>query len=71
LNATQDLELTEAQLMGEGEAIKLNFVKFQYVSNMTIFIPENLGGETTQVSSLKLFGSPVIQMNMSEFKKQG
>jgi hypothetical protein len=38
---------------------------------MTIFIPENLGGETTQVSSLKLFGSPVIQMNMSEFKKQG
>jgi len=58
-------------MTGEGEAIKLNFVKFQYVSNLTLFFSENNGGDTTQISSLKLFGTPVIQMNMSEFKKQG
>jgi hypothetical protein len=63
--------LTEEQMTGEGEAIKLNFVKFQYVSNLTLFFSENNGGDTTQISSLKLFGTPVIQMNMSEFKKQG
>ena len=71
LKPVQELELIESQMAGEGDAVKLNFVKFQYVSNLTLFISENNGGDTTQLSSLKIFGTPVIQMNMAEFKKQG
>ena len=71
LNATQEIDLQDDQMAGEGSPMKLNFVKFQYVSNLTIFIGENKGGDTTQISRLSLFGSPVLQMNMSDFKKQG
>jgi hypothetical protein len=67
---TQELALTPEALAAD-RAEKLNYVKFQYVSNITLFFPENHGADTTMLSSLKLFGTPVIQCDMSNFKKQG
>ena len=67
---TQELVLTPEKLTTD-TAEKLNYVKFQYVSNLTLFFPENKGGDTTMLSNLKLFGTPVISCDMSNFKKQG
>jgi hypothetical protein len=67
---TQELTLTPEGLTTD-TAEKLNYVKFQYVSNLTLFFPENNGADTTMLSNLKLFGTPVIQCDMSNFKKQG
>lgn len=70
LKPTQTLQLTEQQLCGDS-VVELEFVKFQYVSDVTLFVAENNGGDTTVLSSLRFFGAPIAQTNMSEFKKQG
>lgn len=67
---TQEIELSPNSLTSD-TAEKLNYVKFQYVSNLTLFFPDNNGGDTTMLSNLKVFGSPVVQCDMSQFKKQG
>lgn len=65
----QTLELTPDDVK-EGSLIPLRFVKFQNVSNITLFIKDNLSGdEVTQLDYLGFIGSPVNATNMSEFKR--
>ncbi|ELT98129.1 hypothetical protein CAPTEDRAFT_160246 [Capitella teleta] len=53
-----------------GNLIPLRYVKFQNVSNITIFVADNQGGEeTTQIDYLGFIGTPVGTTNMAEFKR--
>ena len=50
--------------------MELRFVKFQSVSNLQIFIADNMSGsEITQIDSLTVYGAPVSTTNMQEFKR--
>jgi len=69
MEPTQLLELREAQVT-EGEIIQLRYVKFQNVQNVQFFIKDNqAGADTTRISMLKLFGTPIQATNMGEFKR--
>ncbi|KAA0193147.1 Thioredoxin-like protein [Hyalella azteca] len=66
--AAQELTLTEKDL--KGSLIKLKYVKFQNVQNLTIFIQDNQSGdEVTRINSIQVIGSPVQTTNMSDFKR--
>mmetsp|Transcript_3672 Transcript_3672/g.6804 ORF Transcript_3672/g.6804 Transcript_3672/m.6804 type:complete len:195 (+) Transcript_3672:65-649(+) len=68
---TQVIELTAADLKEDAEPVKLIFVKFQRVRNITMFVEDNAGGEITALGSLKIFGRTLANLNMKEFKRQG
>jgi len=56
--------------IGDNSLIPLRFVKFQNVQSLLIFVKDNQGNaETTQIDHLAVFGSPIIQTNMNEFKR--
>ncbi|KAF2358305.1 PITH domain [Trinorchestia longiramus] len=60
--------LTEKDLCGS--LLKLKYVKFQNVQNLTIFIQDNQSGdEVTRVNSIQVIGSPMQTTNMSDFKR--
>lgn len=66
---TQQLDLTPEDIQ-EGSLVQLRYVKFQNVSNVTIFIKDNQeGGEVTQLDYLGFVGTPVGATNMSDFKR--
>jgi thioredoxin len=68
MEPTQLLELSESQL--NGEIINLRFVKFQNVQNVQFFVVDNQSdADTTRISMLKIFGSPINATNMGEFKR--
>jgi len=55
-----------------GGVIVLPFVKFQYVTNLTIFISGNLADdEVTTLDRIQLFGQGIAPTDMKEFKKVG
>lgn len=54
-----------------GIDIPLTYVRYQFVSDITVFIEENNGGDQTQISHLCFIGEPVQQMDMGAFKAQG
>uniref|UniRef100_A0A7S2SRN7 PITH domain-containing protein n=1 Tax=Rhizochromulina marina TaxID=1034831 RepID=A0A7S2SRN7_9STRA len=66
----QALELTPEDLAADS-VTNLYSVKFQRVNSLTIFVEESTGGDLTQISGLKLFGTTVQGTNMAEFKKVG
>lgn len=71
LNETQEFELTEADLKS-GKPVETNFVKFQNVNSVTIFIETNQDEEeVTMLNKLQLFGCVRKGTNMSELKKVG
>lgn len=70
VDPTQTLDLTAADLKEDAGAIRLNFVKFQRVRSITIFIEDNAGGDVSALGGLKLFGRTVGTTNMNDFKKQ-
>ncbi|KAG1676058.1 hypothetical protein FOA52_014923 [Chlamydomonas sp. UWO 241] len=68
--AAQEFDLTPAQLAGE--AIPLKFVKFQSVTQLSVFIESNQGGEeTTKVTKIALMGQTGEgdKFNVAEIKK--
>lgn len=66
--AAQEFVLTEKEL--SGSLIKLKFVKFQNVQNLTVFIQDNQdGGEVTRLNYMQLVGSPMQTTNMADFKR--
>jgi hypothetical protein len=66
----QELVLSSDELAGA--EIILDFVKYQNVTNLTIFVDENLeGSDFTEILSLDLHGCPVMKTDMSAFKKVG
>ncbi|GAX13733.1 hypothetical protein FisN_30Lu021 [Fistulifera solaris] len=69
VDPTQTLHLTTEQLKEHAAPIPLQFVKYQRVKSMTLFIEDNQGGDVTALGGLKFYGRPVVSTNMSEFKK--
>jgi len=69
MEPTQLLELSDGQVT-DGEIIGLRYVKFQNVQNVQFFVSDNFtGADTTRISMLKIFGSPINATNMGEFKR--
>jgi len=67
--ATQILEIDKKDLES-GNPVNLNFVKFQNVQNILIFIQDNQdGSDETRIDHLQLFGSSVSTTNMKDFKR--
>nr|CAB3267399.1 thioredoxin-like protein 1 [Phallusia mammillata] len=65
----QEISLTPEDV-SEGKVIKLKFVKLQTVNNLTLFIPDNQGGEeTTIIERIVLYGKTVSTTNMDDFKR--
>lgn len=65
----QSLEIASTDLTA-GNPVNLQFVKFQNVQNMQIFVENNHdGSDTTRIDYLQLFGSPIQTTNMSDFKR--
>ncbi|CAH8659756.1 unnamed protein product [Dicrocoelium dendriticum] len=59
---TKDLE--------DGAITPLNYVKFQKVTTLTIFIADNQQGtDVTRIDKLLFYGSPVNTTNMQNFKR--
>ena len=67
---TQTLKLTPEDLREDG-LTKLRFVRFQKVTQLTVFIEDNAGAEITQLVHLGIFGESIHRTNMDELKKSG
>lgn len=70
VDPTQSLELTATDLNEDADPIRLQFVKFQRVRSITIFVEDSAGGDVSALGGLKFFGRTVITTNMKDFKKQ-
>ncbi|CAG8485796.1 13660_t:CDS:2 [Ambispora gerdemannii] len=69
IEETQTLELTEKDYE-ETSVIPLRFVKFQAVTNLVLFVQDNLGDEdTTIIKNLVFIGSPVETTKIENLKK--
>jgi len=65
-----EFELTAMDI--GGGTINLPFVKFQFVTNLTIFISNNQADdEVTTLERIQLFGQSIAPTDMKEFKKVG
>lgn len=64
--STQDLVL-EAESVREGKAIPLRFVKFQSVTSIQLFFP-NDGQDQTKVQRIQFLGEPSQKMDMKDWK---
>ncbi|RIB26309.1 galactose-binding domain-like protein [Gigaspora rosea] len=65
---TQLFQLTENDCVDNTIKILLEFVKFQNISQITIFIENNIGNkETTSFKQLKLIGTPIKTTSMENF----
>lgn len=67
---TEEIDLSSAPLDPEGK-ILVNFVKYQRVSSLTIFVEENMGADVTVIGGLKVFGMSVQGTNVNDIKKAG
>ncbi|KAF0383902.1 DUF1000-domain-containing protein [Gigaspora margarita] len=68
---TQLLQLTQKDYE-ENAIVPLRFVKFQNVTNISLFIEDNIGDEeTTVLKELIFIGSPVETTKMENLKKIG
>ncbi|VDL74193.1 unnamed protein product [Nippostrongylus brasiliensis] len=67
--ALQTLEFSE-KAQSEPELLQLKYVKFQNVNNIQLFVENNQGGgDVTELEVLKIYGTPLSGVNMSEFKR--
>lgn len=69
----EDLPPTQTlTFRGQSATLPLQFVKFQSVNTLAIFIEDNQSdGEVTKVSHLSLIGTPLHTTNMNDLKKGG
>jgi len=71
LKPSQVLDL-EPEDVASGKEIPTNFVRFQNVQNLTVFVERNAGGaDTTIINRIQLIGCPIAGTNMSDLKKVG
>jgi len=62
----------EPEDVADGKVIDLNFVRFQNVTGLSIFVERNNGGaDTTIINRIKIIGCPIQGTNMSDLKKVG
>jgi len=71
VDPTMTFEPTAEDLKENADSLLTQYVKFQRVKSITLFVEDNNGGETTALGALKFFGKPVAGTNMNDFKKQG
>mmetsp|Transcript_7781 Transcript_7781/g.15576 ORF Transcript_7781/g.15576 Transcript_7781/m.15576 type:complete len:161 (+) Transcript_7781:37-519(+) len=65
-----EFELTAKEV--GGGTVTLPFCKFQFVTNLTIFISDNLADdEVTTLERIQLFGQNIAPTDMKDFKKVG
>lgn len=65
---TQTLDLSAPKSTREGTLLPLNYVKFQHVSSICVFVEDNAGAEQTNLAGVGFYGEPVSAMDMSEWK---
>jgi hypothetical protein len=70
VDPTQVLNLTAADLAEDADPIKLQYVRFQRVKSITLYIEENGGADVTSIGSLRFMGRGLATTNMNEFKSQ-
>jgi len=62
----------EAEDVENGKCHETNFVRFQNVQNLSIFVERNHGDtETTVINRIQLIGCSIMGTNMSDLKKVG
>jgi len=66
----QELSLGPEDISSNSQTI-LNFLKFQGVLSVQLFVQSNKGGDFTALSSLQFFGKTNERVNMAEFKRVG
>ena len=71
VDPTTSIELTSEDLKENADNILLQYVKYQRVKSITLFVEDNNGGEISSLGGLKFYGKPVATTNMADFKKQG
>ena len=69
VDPTMTLEFTAEDLKENADNLLVQYVKFQRVKSITLFVEENNGGEITSLGALRFFGKPVATTNMDNFKK--
>eukprot|EP00470_Lotharella_oceanica_P000041 CAMPEP_0170169692 /NCGR_PEP_ID=MMETSP0040_2-20121228/2629_1 /TAXON_ID=641309 /ORGANISM="Lotharella oceanica, Strain CCMP622" /LENGTH=178 /DNA_ID=CAMNT_0010408597 /DNA_START=70 /DNA_END=606 /DNA_ORIENTATION=- len=71
-DGTQEIELKPDDLKSGAKPIRLKFVKFQKVSNLSIFVPGNHDeAEQTIIQSIRFFGPcPVIEGSKPSLAQQ-
>mmetsp|Transcript_20714 Transcript_20714/g.60245 ORF Transcript_20714/g.60245 Transcript_20714/m.60245 type:complete len:189 (-) Transcript_20714:441-1007(-) len=67
---TAELELSADDLKEDADPIKLQYVKFQRVKSITLFVEENDGGDVSALGGLEILGRPVATTNMNDFKSK-
>ena len=70
VDPTSTLELTDEDLKENADKLQLQYVKYQRVKSITLFVEDNNGGEVTALGGLQFFGKPVAGTNMNDFKSQ-
>jgi hypothetical protein len=69
IEETQCINLSKTDYE-KNDIIPLRFVKFQNITNIALFVKDNLGDEeTTIIKELRFIGSPVETTNMEQLKK--
>merc|ERR1712194_402185 len=68
VDPTTTLDITNEDLKENADSLPLQFVKYQRVKSITLFVEDNNGGEITALGGLKFFGKPVAGTNMNDFK---
>jgi len=70
VDPTTTFELTNEDLKENADKLLLQFVKYQRVKSITLFIEDNNGGEVSALGGLKFFGKPVAGLKINDFKSQ-
>lgn len=65
VDPTQVLTLTAADLAEDADPIKLQYVRFQRVKSITLYIEENGGADVTSIGSLRFMGRGLATTNMN------
>jgi len=71
VDPTTILELSTEDLKESADPMLVQYVLYQRVKSVTMYIEDNNGGEFSALGALKVFGKPVATTNMKDFKKQG
>jgi PITH domain len=70
--ATQELSFDGKQLEKDGDESKLQFVKFQLIKSLTLFVNENQDDtDSTRVDQIVLIGLPTAGTDMTKLQKVG
>lgn len=70
VDPTTTFDLTAEDLKEGADHKLLQYVRYQRVKSITVFVEENAGGDVTALGGLKFFGKHVAAMNVNDFKSK-